>query len=195
MDYEWDVFISYSHKGHVRDWVKNHFHRELMLSLEDVLPDDPRIFIDHEIPTGSQWPERLEAALLRSRCLVTVWSPPYFRSEWCMAEWVSMRKREATLKEVNGQSPTLIYPIRFADGDHFPPEANNTQQCKDLSEYGHDGEQFRDTPDYLNFQKEMRTVAKEIATILECAPEWQADWPVDRPPAYTTIPHSRLPRL
>ncbi|MFF7447474.1 MULTISPECIES: TIR domain-containing protein [unclassified Streptomyces] len=194
MDYEWDVFISYSHKGHVKDWVRNHFQRELTLSLEDVLPDDPRVFVDYDIPVGTPWPERLEDALLKARCLVAIWSPPYFRSEWCMAEWVSMRKRQAALAATNGRAPTLIYPIRFADGDHFHPDAKNTQQCRDLSKYAHDREQFRDTPLYMDFQKEMRTVAEEIAAILDRAPEWQAGWPVDRPPALER-PQSRLPRL
>ncbi|MFJ2233400.1 toll/interleukin-1 receptor domain-containing protein [Streptomyces sp. NPDC087859] len=195
MDYEYDVFISYSNRGHVKDWVKNHFQEELTKSLWDVLPNDPRVFVDYEIPVGTRWPEKLEDALLKSRCLVAIWSPPYFRSEWCMAEWTSMRKRQEVLGESNGQAPTLIYPIRFADGDHFHPDAQATQHCRDLSKYGHDGEQFRNTPDYVAFQREMRTVAEEVASLIDCAPEWQADWPVDRPEAYRKIPQSRLPRL
>ncbi|MCX5332704.1 toll/interleukin-1 receptor domain-containing protein [Streptomyces sp. NBC_00140] len=195
MDYEWDVFISYSHTGNVKGWVKNHFHEELTKSLWDVLPNDPRVFVDYEIPVGTQWPDKLEDALLKSRCLVAIWSPPYFRSEWCMAEWVSMRKRQAVLREANGQAPKLIYPIRFADGDHFPPDAQATQDCRDLSEYAHDGEQFRNTPDFVAFQKEIRVVAADIAELLACAPEWQAGWPIDRPDAIKKIPKSRLPRL
>ncbi|MES5819376.1 toll/interleukin-1 receptor domain-containing protein [Streptomyces sp. RG80] len=194
MDYEYDVFISYSHRGPVKGWVKNHFQEELTQSLWNVLPADPRVFVDYEIPVGAQWPDRLEEALLKTRCLVAIWSPPYFRSDWCMAEWKSMLKRQAALREINGQSPTLIYPIRFADGDHFPQEAKDTQQCRDLSKYGYDREQFRDTPLYIEFQTEMRSVGEEIAKLLDSTPEWQADWPVDRPRAMEEA-RSRLPRL
>ncbi|MFF9602505.1 TIR domain-containing protein [Streptomyces sp. NPDC014684] len=195
MDYEWDVFISYCHSGHVKGWVINHFRHELKLSLEDELPRDPRIFIDLEIQVGSQWPDRLADALSKSRCLVPIWSPPYFRSEWCMAEWVSMRKREELMRSASNQPPILIYPIIFSDGDHFPEEAKNTQHFRNLSEYGYDGEQFRDTPDYLAFQKEMRGVAKTIAEGLQHSPEWQEGWPIERPANLQTRPPSRLPRL
>ncbi|NNN36846.1 toll/interleukin-1 receptor domain-containing protein [Streptomyces sp. S3(2020)] len=195
MDYEYDVFISYSHTGNVEGWVKNHFHTELTKALWDVLPNDPRVFVDYEIPVGTHWPDKLEDALLKSRCLVAIWSPPYFRSKWCMAEWVSMLKRQAVLKEANGQAPKLIYPIRFQDGAHFHPDARALQHYMDLSKYGHDGEQFRNTPDFVAFQKEMRTVAEDVAELLACAPDWQADWPIDRPDAYVEIPKSRLPRL
>ncbi|MGI3226040.1 TIR domain-containing protein [Streptomyces sp. GTA36] len=195
MDYEWDVFISYCHRGHVKDWVINHFHHELKLCLEDELPQDPRIFIDFEIPVGSQWPDRLANALSKSRCLVPIWSPPYFRSEWCMAEWASMREREDLMRNPNSPTPLLIYPIIFSDGDHFPEEAKNTQYFHNLSEYGHDREQFRETPDYLAFQKEMRKVARTIAEGIQNSPEWQEEWPIVRPTNLPGRPLSRLPRL
>ncbi|NED06642.1 toll/interleukin-1 receptor domain-containing protein [Streptomyces sp. SID6648] len=195
VDYEWDVFISYCHSGHVKNWVINHFHNELKLSLEDELPHDPRIFIDYEIPVGSPWPDRLAEALARSRCLVPIWSPPYFRSEWCLAEWTSMRARQEVVKNSANKAPILIYPIIFSDGDHFPDDAKNTQHCRNLSEYGHDREQFRDTPDYLAFQKEMRTVAKEISDVLQHSPTWQAEWPMERSPNIPNQPLTRLPRL
>ncbi|WP_405734225.1 toll/interleukin-1 receptor domain-containing protein [Streptomyces sp. NBC_00028] len=195
VDYDYDVFISYSHRGHVRDWVKNHFSRELQLYLEDLLPNDPRIFVDFEIPAGSAWPERLEQALLRSRCLVAIWSPPYFRSEWCMAEWKSMQRRQESLSAANGQAPTLVYPINFMDGDHFPEEAQKIQQYKELTKYGYDGPQFRDTPAYLGFQDRMRTVAEEVAACLACAPAWQEGWPIVRPAAHAESSQNSVPRL
>jgi len=88
-DYTYGVFISYRHRGHTAEWIKNHFYPMLEQRLPECMPvdHDTKIFLDLKIETGSAWPDELRHALKMSRCILAVWSPDYFRSEWCLAEW------------------------------------------------------------------------------------------------------------
>ena len=105
MSYEYDIFLSYKRGGDVEDWVVNHFYDRLLRCLEGVMDRDPKIFIDKTIKTGSSWPDVLKNALKSSRILVSVWSPPYFRSPWCDAEWKSMLERERIKQLTSQQRP------------------------------------------------------------------------------------------
>lgn len=171
-DYVYDVFVSYRHRGQAMEWVKNHFYPLLEQRLPDCLPIDhePSIFIDLEIETGAAWPAKLCQALKSSRCLVAVWSPEYFRSDWCLAEWQTMRERERRLGWRTEQKPQgLIYPVVFADGEHFPQEARDVQ-WKDLRQWNYGAPAFRDTAGFLEFDREVQRVAGELSRIIQYAP-------------------------
>jgi hypothetical protein len=128
--YEYDVFISYRRADPVGGWVQNHFFPLLEMWLCESFPpgQDPKVYIDKKIETGAEWDEALRYALLRSRCLVSVWSPQYFGRKWCLAEWRSMRERERVLRERNNPKLKLVYPVKFNDGDSFPPEETGRAQ-------------------------------------------------------------------
>lgn len=130
-DYIYDVFVSYRHKPPVLDWIRNHFFPLLEQWLPNAMPveHETRIFIDwDEIEIGAAWPAKLRQALKQSRCVLAVWAPEYFRSEWCLAEWQTIRERERLLGLGTEQQPEgLIYPVVFFDGEHFPQEARNAQ--------------------------------------------------------------------
>src|SRR5262249_8127901 len=96
-DYLYDVFVSYRHKEPVLDWLRHHFYPKLQRWLPNVMPRDPEIFVDWQIEVGSAWPLTLREGLLRSRCMVAICTPEYFRSPWCLAEWRSFRARERAL--------------------------------------------------------------------------------------------------
>lgn len=133
MSYEYEFFLSYSRKNPVGNWVRNNFHPELEQWLASFAGNAPRIFIDKDIEEGDHWPSRLENALRRSKYLVAVWSPQYFTSPWCVAEWQSMRQREALLGLGTPEAPHgLVCAVVFSDGKTFPPEAQATQR-HDLS--------------------------------------------------------------
>jgi len=178
--YEWDIFISYPRDGQVGRWVTNHFAPVLRDCLDSVLPHAPRIFIDQAMPTGGNWSDDLKRALLRSRLLIAIWTPPYFRSEWCMAEWESMLAREAALA---GGRPSrgLVYPVVYSDGNHFAQRAKQTQYRRDLTAYTYPFASFRESAEYVGFHDAMMSIAAEIETHLETIPEWQADWPIVEP--------------
>jgi hypothetical protein len=127
LSYRYDVFLSYrrSWPGNAGRWVRNHFHRLLVDCLSDQLDWEPKVFFDLEAETGSHWPSMLEDALLHSKMLVGVWSPPYFRSAWCLAEWKTMLAREQIVAPARPAG--LVYPVVFSDKDNFPPAAQNRQ--------------------------------------------------------------------
>lgn len=178
--YEWDVFVSYPRDGQAGTWVHNHFLPVLRECLNSVLPHQPRIFTDDELPTGGIWSDDLKRALLHSRLLVAVWTPPFFRSNWCMAEWESMLAREAALA---GDRPPrgLVYPVVFSDGDHFTPRAKQTQHRRDLNAFAYPYPAFRDSAAYLLFHDAMMDIAMEIEAHLRTIPAWCAGWPIVEP--------------
>jgi len=182
VSYSYDVFLSYRRSGHgnAGEWVRNHFHPLLVNCLSDELGWEPRIFFDLEAETGSYWPGLLERALLHSKMLVAVWSPPYFRSAWCLAEWRSMLAREKLVTP--NQPDGLVYPVIFSDSESFP-EAASSRQSRDLKAWSYPFPSFQRSDNYEHFYREMRYIAAELGRKLRGAPPWQPDWPVYRPDA------------
>lgn len=195
-DYEYDVFISYSHKHPVLRWVQNHFHPELESWLKQSMSYDPKVYIDWKIETGADWPLELRRALKISRCMVSVWSPTYFRSKWCNAEWESMLSREKKLGFRTEDNPRgLIYPVKFFDGELFPDKAKRTQQI-DLVEWNNPHTSFRDTNRYDRFINTMQQIAKELAELISFVPPWQKDFQVIIPEQYQKPKGlTKLPKL
>lgn len=180
--YLYDVFLSYRRKPPIEPWIKNHFYPELKDWLDSTLPYESRIYFDQEQETGVNWPQNLKTALLRSRCVVTVWAPQYFRSKWCMAEWESIRKRQELLGFGTETNPRgLVFPVIFHDGKNFPIDASVIQSATSLKKYNYPAPVFKQAPDYLKFIKEMQNIADELSNMILSAPEWQPNWPVVMP--------------
>jgi TIR domain len=195
MPYTYDVFVSYSHRGSVLEWVRNHFHDTLVECLADVMPRDPQVFIDFEQETGVHWPNNLRQALLESRYLLAVLSPPYFRSPWCLAEWQTMRSREQLVGLRTRNNPRgLIHAISYADGQHFSDDAKQTQ-WREMNQWAIPVPVFRETREFVVFYQEMRKMAGELAKQIERVPAWSETWPVVLPPVVAAEPRPVLPRL
>ena len=156
-----------------------------MKCLADQLDRPPQVFVDTQMEVGAHWPEELAEALRASRVLLAVWSPPYFTSSWCVAEWQSMLAREKGLGiQGSGEHHRLVYPVLFSDGASFPMEALEVQSCLDLSLYGFPYPQFRLTEAYLEFHDKVRGIAIDLVKRFASAPPWEPDWPVLRPEPY-----------
>lgn len=192
--YQWDVFISYSRRGDVPEWMKNHFHPRLQNSLDGHMRDEPRIFLDDGLEAGSVWPDRLEHALVRTKILIAIFSAQYFRSRWCLAEWDSFAQRERLVgRRGSGRQHDLIIPILFQDSDNFP-EFARARQWEDLKQWNKPRSYYQDTPEYSGFHTRIEEIAARLARRLDQVPEWQPDWPVNRPdPPHS--PPARHPRL
>ena len=194
MRYEFDVFLSYTRQANAGEWVKNHFHPVLYEALDNHMPREPEIFIDYEMGTGIDWPKKLETSLQRSRLVVAVLSPPYFRSKWCVAEWKTMSEREKTLGYATNANPEmLIHPVVYADGTHFPGYAQRNQSY-DLSTWNYPYPQFRESRDYLKFHNAVYDFAADLAPKIDTVPPWQDTWPVYRPEPEPTV-RADLPTL
>jgi hypothetical protein len=186
--YEWDVFLSYKTDTVAHKWIANHLHPLLSKWLPEAFPAGwrPKIFIDREIEVGKQWPDALEQALLRSRCMLAVWSPTYFSSAWCAAELETMRRRERHAK-----AGPLVYPLLFADGEHLD---SSKEQYRDMKKWNNDEPSFASTVEYAGLVREVQLIAQELYKMARNAPTWKSGWPVVRPPPASSRPLG-VPRL
>jgi hypothetical protein len=194
--YEYDVFISYPHDNEeVRDWVRAEFHPQLENKLSQSMKRAPRVFLDvTELQVGTPYPDQLRDAHLRSRILVAILTPPYFRSDWCCAEWRAMLGRQKAVAA--DRVPRVVYGVLVADGDCFPPRSAKLQH-KDLRDYTVLFSRFeRFPPLYMGFLSRMREVAAELADMIADAPPWDPDWPRVKPrKQHSSRPHGTMPRL
>lgn len=181
MPYDYDVFLSYTTASSNGAWVKEHFRGVLLDLLDNAMPRQPKMFVFEDQETATAWPENLAGALARSRVLVAVVSPPYFRSAWCTAEWASMAERERMCGMGTTDDPRLlIHPVVYADGKHFPPDARRNYS-RDFSRWNYPNSHFKDTRPYLDFYDAVKKLAEEIAQRLDDVPDWRQDFPILRP--------------
>jgi hypothetical protein len=189
MPYEWDVFISYTRDDPVGPWVWNHFHPLLSRWLKANMPRAPRVFIDTQLESAMRWPDTLKLALLGSRCMVAVLSPPYFHgSRWCIAEWSSMRRREQVCRRGEGGARGLIHLVKFSDGDYFPDEAKVIALGLDAQPYNLPYPQYAQTPGFLDFDRAVQRFAEGLASWVDEVPAWQENWPILEPPPLERAP-------
>jgi hypothetical protein len=194
--YEYDIFLSYTRRGGGQTWVRENFYPALRDCLDNAMAYEPKIFVDWEIKVGDEWPDELESALRRSRLLVSVLSPPYFRSHWCLAEWSSFAARQEHLKgQGRNAARALIHPAVYADGDHFPADAQRISRL-DFSAWNApmSSENFRSVPVFRDFYQQVQLFADTLAKKIPLAPEWDPDWPIVRPDP-PPEPPAGLPRL
>jgi TIR domain len=86
-----DLFISYSHidnrpwgAGQHR-WVSA-FHNELETRLQMLLGRDVRVWRDDKMNGNDELTDRIGSELRRSRAFLSIISPRYLRSDWCIRE-------------------------------------------------------------------------------------------------------------
>lgn len=175
MSYEWDVFISYRREALVRDWTRRVFVPVFKQWWPHVCGGDPRIFIDEDsIEPGAPWPVALEDALRRSRCLLGVWSPDYFTSDWCLAEFHTMlRRQQAT-------GATIVVPLQFSDGDFYPDEARALEW---ITVEPYNWMRSRSRANTRGFVRTVQNVCQRVAEVVRTAPAWDARWQVVKPTA------------
>ena len=180
MSYEYDIFLSYNTEFPFGTWVQENLIPFLRPYTENTINRKVKIFHDRDgISTGDSWPERLKNAIAHSRCMVAVWSPSYFNSEWCMNECAVMLNREKRLGYRTSTTPNgLIVPICVFDGQHFPEFAKEIQygDCRD---YARVGEGFKKTTRYIEFQDHLVGWTRDIVESINAAPEWAEEWMTD----------------
>lgn len=176
MVYEYDVFVSYTRKGLFGKWVHDIFYPVFEDFLENTLNREVNIFIDKtNIHAGDAWPERIKYSLAHSRCLIAIWLPSYFHSNWCKCELEVMRHREKKLGYRTNSNPNgLIMPLNIFDGEHFPKFAKDINYLNCI-EYCYDGD-FKKTIGYIEFQKILKPWVVDLAESINKAPEWSEEW-------------------
>jgi hypothetical protein len=182
--YKYDLFVSYKREPGdnqlITPWLDKVLARVEYWVRQELGGRQVGVFIDTKsIEAGDDWPDTIRQALLTARCLLAIWSPEYFHSTWCVAEWRSFLSREKLLSERGQPACKLIVPITFHDGNWFPDEAKRIQQF-DLSRFAATTEGFWGTSraDELD-QILMTDVAPTLAKAVSQAPPFEVSWPVD----------------
>jgi len=182
-DYEYDVFFSYKRHDLTLEWTRwVHTRLKFWVTHELNVPE-AKIFVDEDcIEVGDRWPDSLRRALSLSKCMVCVWSPPYFHSNWCLSEYRSFREREQRL---NRGPHGLILPMRYSDGEYFPEEARGVQWL-DVAPYASTVPAFLKSARAVEFEDVLKPFARQVAESVRSAPAYEPDWPVvevSAPPA------------
>jgi TIR domain len=193
--YVFDVFISYCRDGSAQRWLMNHFHQKLKECLADQIAPAPRIFVDRSMPKGVSWPSEIAKALRHTKILIPLFTPPYFTSKWCMAEWQTMQAREAVLGLRTDERPqALVYPVLYSDSDNFPEEAKNLSRW-DFKKLSTPEPVFQESKDWVLFHHKVTELAEDLVELLKEVPEWQPDWPVIEKPNPVLMPPAKIPRF
>jgi hypothetical protein len=168
-DYLYDVFLSYSFKSDVKDWVAKKFSDNFRDDLESHLiqlglyPPPVRVFIaPREIKPGDVWPNELKQALLGSKVLVAICSPHYFVSGWCQSEWKTFEQR----------APELIMPVLYYGTDEYLFPKVYPIQYTDFRE-------FKEIPGgrVARFKAKIEEFACAVAAKVKDAPEFSPSFP------------------
>jgi hypothetical protein len=177
MAYDYDIFLSYKSGFPFSNWVHEVFLPFFEPYVENALNRPLTVFVDRTgIAAGDAWPSRLERALACSRCLVAIWSPIYFHSEWCRRECELMLHRERQLGLRSLSNPSgLVLPISLFDGEHFP-QITREIQTLDCRKYFIVGDGFKKTELYGQFQAEVLNWSGGVAAAIDRAPRWRREW-------------------
>lgn len=177
MPYQHDIFVSYMHDEQMESWVHTHFVPFVKTFVGNAVNRPIDVFIDRNgIRSGDAWPQRLQRAIAQSRCLIGIWSPLYFHSEWCRRECAAMLHREKQLGFRTVANPRgLVLPINVFDGNFFPDTARDIEWL-DCQKYWIIGDGFVKTEKYVEFQDLLREWAGDAATVIRQTPPCDDSW-------------------
>ena len=203
-DYVHDVFISYKRDPYQDAWLMDEFMPAFSSLVRNEIAaacnrKPQSIFFDRAelsptsmsfdqsgIDPGQEWQNALREAIRTSRCVVTLWQPMYFYSDWCQVEWRSFHERAKKTQR------RLVVPISVHDGEAFPADAKGLQ-ASSFSDYVIIGAAFRETKLYVEFQQRLKVFAQKVAQAVRDAPAF-ADWSIVASAAApeVDIPQARL---
>jgi len=172
MAYKYDVFISYKNQLGLTDWVADFFSPLFQKRLSLELNYEPSIFRDKvSIAAGDEWSPAIKKALATSRLVVAILTPQYFTSKWCVAEWQSMEKREKLSRQTANK---LLIPVKFTNGDNFPPIATKRQftPSTDFLDVNHTIVASK-TNQEVALESKVKELAELVAQRLQLAPQFR----------------------
>lgn len=86
-------------------------------------------FFDERLPSGVRWEEEMKLALASTRVFIPLYSPHYFKSEWCGMEWDAFSRRRHLARRTTDQGRTAIVPVLWTGTGKLvlPPVARDVQ--------------------------------------------------------------------
>ncbi|MGW1675544.1 TIR-like protein FxsC [Streptomyces sp. NPDC002324] len=128
-------FLSYARRRGPRVLVKR-FYDDLCAELRqelrrlhksDAVPFD-RPFLDvQSIQVGQDWNAALGEALGHCRTMLALYTPDYFRSDFCGREWKAFEDRQRSHRAVTGVDAKALIPVLWEPVQNIPPGAAHIQ--------------------------------------------------------------------
>lgn len=128
-----DIFISYAHIDNqplaegLRGWVEI-LHERLRIRLGQLLGEEASIWRDRKLQGNDVFAETLAEQLSRVAILVSVLSPRYVKSEWCMKELEEFCKHASRggALAVGNKLPVFKVVKTFIPAQEHPPQLRGT---------------------------------------------------------------------
>jgi len=173
--YDFQAFFSYKRSPLTDSWHERVFERLQYWIGQELGIDKPPMFFDsRSIENGQEFDEYIRDALLSSAVIVSIFSPLYFTSRWCVSELESFLAREEKFKFKKG---SLVACARFHDGENYPLEARR-MQAEDFREFAILAPKFWDSEKAVAFDQLITEFAKKIAKKIRAAPPYDAAFPI-----------------
>jgi hypothetical protein len=167
MPYQRDVFISYRREDYAwTPWARDTFKRALESWLQRELGRPANVFIDEQVPVGTDYVNHLAQMLVESKVMVALFSKDYFSSEWCVHELDLMIDR--------AKGNDLIIPIVVHDGEVIP-DALGRLNYADFIEFANPA-LCNAGPLYVEFWTAIAKLAPRIGSAIDAAPPFDARW-------------------
>lgn len=175
MDYEHDLFISYSRTGATHTWLKNIFVPVLEERLEFALGRPASIFFDDKVRSGGTWPVEIGQALGASRAMLALWSRPFLNSDWCAREMAIMRAREEAFgmrSPANSDGLIAIWTI------HNGPPPGPLALIQNIEIVPYFNTRMRpDSARMEDFYEQICAEETDLAAMIDAAPPFDPNWP------------------
>lgn len=124
MSLEEAIFISYSHidnGSQGKGWVSD-FHRDLQERVEGYLGDKVTVWRDDKLGGNDIFDETIRRQLAKAAILISVVSPRYFRSEWCLKELGRFCEAAGQSGGVRIEDKSRVFKVVKTPDDDFPPD-------------------------------------------------------------------------
>jgi hypothetical protein len=114
--YKNDIFISYAHiddtplMDGAEGWVSE-FHRSLDALVKQILGDEPTIWRDPKLQGNDYFSDTLVDSLPQTAVLVSILSPRYLKSEWCLRELETFTSAAESSANVPGDDKSRIFKV------------------------------------------------------------------------------------
>jgi MinD-like ATPase involved in chromosome partitioning or flagellar assembly len=187
-DYEYDVFVSYD--GSMSEWVAE-FVRNLRANLDIRRPTPSRIFTDiREVAVGSYWEQEISTALGRSKVMLALVTPRYFRSTHTVQEFQTFVERS---RLTSGR--VLLPVVLSGDSFHFPDffREMSWKDLRSLPQSMLKGPSSRRSSEWF---RAITDIAETVDRMIDEAPPLDPGWPIANAPSSDELsPPVPLPRL
>lgn len=198
-EFENDVFISYAHIDNLpltegqKGWI-DHFHRTLEVRLQQLLGENLEIWRDPKLQGNDYFSDTLLDKLSRIGILISIVSPRYLKSEWCLKELkefinaveqsggIRVQNKSRIIKVVKTYVPREEHPQELQSflGYEFYQVDPSTGRTRD----------FLPDPQFESYKKyweKLDDVAQDVHELLKTVRSVKTGSPLDKPSSGATI--------